>query len=117
MRSTNEVQGIARLKILPGKLEEFKRVQNLCMEVARTKDTGTIQYETYLNADETECIVLERYRDAAALMEHLQNIGGLMEETLATCTASGEVCGNLPAEMKKMFEGSPVQHFTPYLSL
>jgi len=58
----NEIQGIARLKIYDGKLEEFKRLQSQCMQVVRTKDTGTLQYELYFNEDQTECLVLERYR-------------------------------------------------------
>jgi quinol monooxygenase YgiN len=69
----NEIQGIARLKIHDGKLEEFKRVASQCMQVVRTKDTGTLQYELYFNEDQTECLVLERYRDAQALLEHHNN--------------------------------------------
>jgi len=39
----SELQGIARLKILDGKLEEFKRLSSQCMEAVRTKDTGTVR--------------------------------------------------------------------------
>ncbi|AYC32985.1 hypothetical protein D3880_11660 [Pseudomonas cavernae] len=113
----NEIQGIARLKIHDGKLEEFKQVASQCMEVVRTKDTGTLQYELYFNADQTECLVLERYRDSQALMEHLKNIGGLMDAMLKTCTAAGEVCGNAAPELVRVLEGSPVRLFTPYQSL
>ena len=54
----SEIQGIARQKINPGKLDEFKRLAAECMRVAREKDTGTLQYDFYLNADETECIAV-----------------------------------------------------------
>src|SRR5258706_9455787 len=74
----NEIQGIARLKIHAGKLEEFKRAASQCMQVVRAKDTGTLQYELYFNEDQTECLVLERYRDVQALLQHQNNIGGLM---------------------------------------
>jgi quinol monooxygenase YgiN len=113
----NEIQGIARLKIHDGKLEEFKRVAAQCMEVVRTKDTGTLQYELYFNQDQTECLVLERYRDSQSLMEHLSNIGGLMDAMLKTCTGSGEVCGNATPELIKALEGSPVRLFSPFQSL
>ena len=113
----NEIQGIARMKIHGGKLEEFKRVSSQCMEVARTKDTGTLQYELYFNQDQTECLVLERYRDSQSLMEHLSNISALMDAMLKTCTASGEVCGNASPELVKALEGSPVRLFTPHQSL
>ncbi len=32
------------------------------MEIVRAKDTGTLQYEIYFNDDESEGIVLKRYR-------------------------------------------------------
>ena len=71
----SEIQGIAILKIHDGKLEEFKRVASQCMQVVRTKDTGTLQYELYLNPDQTECLDLERYRDSQFLLEHMKHIG------------------------------------------
>jgi quinol monooxygenase YgiN len=41
----------------------------------RTKDTGTLQYDIYFNDDQSECIVLERFRDSEALIEHAANLG------------------------------------------
>jgi len=110
----NEIQGIARLKIHDGKLEEFKRAASQCMQVVRTKDTGTLQYELYFNEDQTECLVLERYPDVQALLQHQNNIGGLMGTLLETCTGSGEACGKATPELIKALEGSPVRLFTPY---
>jgi len=110
----NEIQGIARLKIHDGKLEEFKRAASQCMQVVRTKDTGTLQYELYFNEDQTECLVLERYRYVQALLQHQNNIGGLMGTLLETCTGSGEACGKATPELIKALEGSPVRLFTPY---
>ncbi|HEV2811315.1 MAG TPA: hypothetical protein VGV93_13075 [Acidimicrobiales bacterium] len=34
---------------------------------------GTLQYDTYFNDDETECIVIERFRDPDALIDHGEN--------------------------------------------
>ncbi len=112
-----EIQGIARLKIHDGRLEEFKRVASQCMQVVRTRDTGTLQYELYLNEDETECLVLERYRDVQSLLQHQNNIGGLMAALLKTCTASGEACGEATQELIKALGRSPVRLFTPYQAL
>jgi quinol monooxygenase YgiN len=64
-----ELQSVARLKIHDGKLDEFKRLAAKCAELVRTKDTGTLQYEQYINSDNTECLVIERYRDSQALLE------------------------------------------------
>ena len=66
----DEIKGIARVKFHPGKVEEWKGLTEEAMEIVRTKDTGTLQYEIFLNEDETEAIVFERYRDADAAIEH-----------------------------------------------
>src|SRR5215472_3783398 len=59
----NELQSIARLKIHPGKLEEFKRLAAKCMESVRTRD-NTLQYDcssaTIPNAWYTRDIVTPR---------------------------------------------------------
>jgi len=112
-----ELQGIARLKIHAGKLEEYKRLNALCMESVRTKDSGTLQYEVYLSADETEALVLERYRDSEALLEHFANLGDTMAAIFETCSASGEVCGDPNPELRQMLEGAGVRIFKPFASL
>jgi quinol monooxygenase YgiN len=49
-----ELLGIARFKFHEGKLDEYKRLSARAMEIVRTKDTGTLQYDTYLNEDQSE---------------------------------------------------------------
>ena len=41
----SELLCMARLKIHHGKLDEFKNLAARCVELVRTKDTGTLQYE------------------------------------------------------------------------
>jgi quinol monooxygenase YgiN len=113
----SELQGIARFKFHQGKLEEFKRLSAQCMEIVRTKDTGTLQYEIYFNHDQSECIVLERYRDSEALVQHSANIGHLMEAILATGSVSGELLGEPSADLRAQLAGSPVRLFTPFRSM
>jgi quinol monooxygenase YgiN len=109
----NELLCIARLKIKRGKLDEFKRLNELCREVVRTKDTGTLQYDLYFNADETACVVIERYRDSQALLDHHKHLGDLMAAILETCSGEGEICGRLSPELVKQLEGSPVEAYYP----
>lgn len=113
----SELRGIARFKIHEGKLEEFKRLSAQCMEIVRTKDTGTLQYEIYFNDDQSECIVLERYRDSEALIEHAAHIGDLMEAIVATGSVSGELLGEPSAELKAKLADSEVRLFTPFQSM
>jgi quinol monooxygenase YgiN len=113
----SELQGIARIKFHEGKVEEFKRLSAQAMEIARTKDTGTLQYDIYLNDDESEGVVLERYRDLEALMEHGANLGDLSAAIFATGSFSGEVLGEPSAELRASLAGSPVRVFTPFQSM
>ena len=41
----DEIKGIARVKFHPGKIEEWKRLTKEAIEIVRTKDRGTLQYE------------------------------------------------------------------------
>jgi len=66
----DEIKGIARVKFHPGNVEEWKRLSEEAMEIVRTKDRGTLQYEIFFNEDESEALVFERYRDADAALEH-----------------------------------------------
>lgn len=75
------------------------------------------QYEIYFNDDESECIVLERYRDSEALTEHLAHIGHLMEAFLATGSLSGEILGDPSAALRASLADSPVGLFTPFQSM
>lgn len=115
---TSELQSIVRFRFHEGRLEEFKRLSAVCMEIVRTQDPGTLQYDTFFNEDESECIVLERFRDLDALLQHGANIGDeLMEAIVATGECFGELLGAVPAELRANLAGGPVQVFLPYLAL
>ena len=113
----SELQGIARFKFHEGKVEEFKRLSAQCIEIVRTKDTGTLQYDIYLNDDQSEAMVLERYRDSEALMEHTAHLGDIEEAILSTGSVSGELLGKPSAELRERLANSPVRLFTPFLSM
>jgi quinol monooxygenase YgiN len=112
----SELQGIARCKFHEGGLEEFKRLAAQGMEIVRNKDTGTLQFEISFNDDQSECIVLERYRDSQALIEHAEHFGDLSEAIIRTGSFAGELIGEPSAELKTMLAGGPIRLFTPYLS-
>src|SRR3984957_19824394 len=116
-RTVSELRGIARFKFHGGNLEEFKRLSAKCMEIVRAKDTGTLQYEIYFNDDQSECVVLERYRDSEALIEHAAHLGDLGEAIFATGWVSGELLGELSAELRAQMVASGVRPFTPYQSM
>ena len=112
----SELQGIGWFKFHEGELEEFKRLSVECMEIVRAKDTGTLQYEIYFSNDQSEAIVLERYKDSEALIEHAANLGELAEAILATGLASTELLGEPSADLRAKLAGGPVRLLTPFLS-
>jgi hypothetical protein len=89
------------------------------MDIVRTKDSGTLQYDLYLNGDQSECMFIERYRDSEAAMEHAGNLGHLFAAVLATVSVvHGELLGEPSAELRAKLAGSEVPVlFTPYRSM
>lgn len=116
--ASTELQAIVRFRFHDGAVEEFKRLSAQCMEIVRAKDVGTLQYDTFFNDDETECIVIERFRDADALIQHSENLAHLMDPIVATGDVSGELLGDLGPELKARFDADgPVRLFTTWLTL
>ena len=73
------------------------------------------QYDTYFNEDETECIVIERFRDSDALIHHGENLAHLMDAITATGSVSGELLCDPSAEIRaRITGGGPVHLFTPW---
>jgi quinol monooxygenase YgiN len=117
-QTTGELQSVVRFRFHEGQLEEFKRLSAICMEIVRSQDPGTLQYDTFFNEDESECIVLERFRDLDALLQHGANIGDeLMAAIVATGECHGELLGDVPDEVRESLRGGPVQVFLPHSAL
>ena len=116
--ASTELQAIVRFRFHDGDVDEFKRLSTQCMEIVRTQDTGTLQYDTYFNDDETECIVIERFRDSEALIQHGENLAHLMDAIIATGSVCGELLGEPSPELRARFSGDgPVQLFMPWAKM
>jgi len=112
----SELLGIARFRFREGKREEYLRLSEQANAIVAAKDSGTLQYDLFLNDDQTECMIVERYRDSEAAMEHAANLGHLFDEVLATVEiVHGELLGDLSPELRARLAGSDVPVvFTPY---
>jgi quinol monooxygenase YgiN len=115
----SEILGIARFRFREGKREEYLRLSDQARELVLAKEPGTLGYDLYLNADESECMVIERYRDSAAAIEHAANLGHLFPAVLATVEVlHGELLGEPSPELRANLAGSDVPVlFTPYWSM
>jgi hypothetical protein len=94
------------------------RLSEQARELVRANEPGTLQYDIYFNDDQTEAMVIERYRDSEAAMAHVANVGHLFEPVFATVTlVHGELLGEPSPELRERLAGgeAPVL-FTPYWS-
>jgi quinol monooxygenase YgiN len=108
----DELQVTARLRIHEGALETFLTVAQACVESVRDKDKGTLQYDWFLNADRTECVVHERYVNSDAVLEHMGNLGDTLGALLDAADMSLEVCGSPSEELAAASEGMDIKVYS-----
>ena len=69
----NDLEVIARMKVRDGQLDGFKAQALEILRLTREKDTHTLRCDWFLNEDETECEVHERFPNEQGLIEHKMN--------------------------------------------
>jgi quinol monooxygenase YgiN len=113
----NKIQLTARAVIHEGKLDEFKALAAECMRTVREKDSGTVQYDWFFNEAQTECVVLEAYRDSQAVLEHNANIGATLGAILAISDCTFEVYGSPSPKLLEAAAGLSVKVYSPFQSM
>ena len=112
----SELLGIARFRFRAGKRDEYLRLSEQAAALVRANEPGTLQYDLFLNADQSECMIVERYRDSEAAMAHAANIGPMFAAVFETVDiVHGELLGDPSPELRANLAGNelPVL-FTPY---
>ena len=114
----SEILGIARFKFREGQRDEFLRLSERARELVRANEPGTLQYEVYLNADQSEAMVIERYRDSDAAIAHAENLGHMFAAVFDTVElVHGELLGEASAQLKaNLADNEEPTLFTPYWS-
>lgn len=97
----SHLQATVRLKIHEGKLDEFKEIAAQCFTLTKEKDPGTLQYDWFMDENQTEFVVRERYSDSNAVLAHLANLGDLFGKVMRVTDFSLEVYGNPSEELLK----------------
>ena len=112
----SELLGISRWRFHEGRRDQWLRLSEQAAQVVRDKDPGTLQYDIYLNADETEAMVIERFRDSESAMAHAANLGDLFGAVLDTVELiHGELLGDASPAWRAALAGSEAPAlFTPY---
>jgi quinol monooxygenase YgiN len=111
------IQLTARMRIQDGKWDEFKKAAELCVQSVREKDSGTLQYDWFLNDDNTECVIRESYRDSDALLEHIGNLGDAGKALFGVCTMELEIYGSPSEQLVAATRGMDATIYSPLMSL
>jgi quinol monooxygenase YgiN len=88
----------AKFVIHTGKAEEFRRLATECFDTVQRTEPGTLFYEWFLNAAETECVAIDCYTGIDAMMEHVRHIGPLMRQLMTISDRYLEIYGFDPSE-------------------
>ncbi len=74
----DKLQASARFpNIERDKLNEFKKVAAEMLKITQ-RERGNLQYDYFLNADETVCVVRETYANSDAVLAHMAGMGELL---------------------------------------
>ena len=101
-------RAVAKFRIHEGKGEEFRQVAAQCLEAVKLNDPGTSLYEWFINEEGTECIVLETYDDAEALLAHARNAGPLVGRLLQIADCKVDMLANPTPEMRAALKRMPM---------
>ncbi|MGG6460789.1 MAG: putative quinol monooxygenase [Candidatus Eiseniibacteriota bacterium] len=70
----SKIKAVAKVKIPSGMLGEYQQSVNEYIKQIREKDSGTLQFDWYINSDNTECEIHEVYASSEAAMEHQEHL-------------------------------------------
>lgn len=111
----SKLQASATMKIRPHQLEEFKRVAAEMLSVVRQKDTGTLQFDWFLNSDQTICVTREAYESSEALLAHMAQLDealGKQPLRLLAYDHQAQVFGDPSPKLLKVVQGASVQWYS-----
>ncbi|AIY48002.1 putative quinol monooxygenase [Mycolicibacterium fortuitum] len=99
------------------KLEEFKTVAEKAV-VAVRGESGALQYDWFLNENQTKCVVLEKYQKSEAVLAHLANAGALIGQLAALGGGLNiEVFGDVSPELRQALAAAGPPFYAPFLGL
>ncbi len=113
----SQVQLDAIYKVKPENLEEFKRLAAESIRIVREKDTRTLTYDFFANADETVFVAREIYESVAGLMESIQNLGELLPKVFAFSEFKIILYGEPSDEMLKIVRENGFEFYAHKLGL
>jgi len=110
----SEVHVIARFRIKEGNLAEFKRIGVTALAMAKEIEPNTMQYDWFLDATQSTCVVMQHYVNMAAFREHIDNFRTTRDKLLELCDLSIEVFGDLVEEEAAFLASFDIKTFRKF---
>ena len=101
----DQVRFIAEFAIKDGKADEFKKLVQAMSRAVQDGEPGTVEYQFYLNQDETRCVVHETYANSVAVLAHNEGSASqtiLPEIFRVSSLGRFDVYGNPSEELQKV---------------
>src|ERR671923_1047603 len=105
----NQIHFRAEFTIEEGKIEEYKKLVQDMIRVVKADEPDTINYQFYLNRDETKCIVHETYANSDAVLAHNNGVASqtILPKIFRVARISRfDVHGNPSEELQKVLASS-----------
>ena len=101
-----------QVSIKEGKIEDFKSIVNAMIEINDVNEPNTLGYEYYINEDDTECHLVETFKNSDAFMVHFGNVGQLFDTLFESATMTrAKIYGNPSAELQQALDPLGVEYF------
>ena len=114
----NEGQTIhfrAEFSIEQGKIEEYKKLIKEMSKMVEANEQDTVNYQFYLNKDETKCIVYETYANSEAALAHNDGVASrmILPKIFSLAKVSRfEVYGDPSEELEKLLASFGAETFS-----
>jgi quinol monooxygenase YgiN len=105
----NQIHFRAEFTIEQRKIEEYKKLIQEMSRMVEANEPDTINYQFYLNKDETRCIVHETYTNSEAVLAHNDGIASrtILPRIFSLAKISRfDVYGNPSKELQKLLASS-----------
>ena len=100
----SRIMSVARFRVHPGKLGEFKALAAECAALVRERDPGTSLYEWFCNEERSECIAIDSYSSSDAVIAHIRNVGPTMRRLRQLADVSVDLLGSPSAELMQTLQ-------------
>lgn len=102
-----QVYWMLEVKIKDGEVDALKALLADMVKATQNDEPGTLNYEWWINGDETSCHIYERYADSSAVMVHLGNFGAKFAGRFMAILEPTRlmVYGDVSDEVRKALDG------------